>query len=242
MTGKELDKRGTEELEFYMDLLGHDMLNNNQAVLSYLELILSNRDLDPKVRKYAEKAASQIRASAVLIETIKRAVGVMKGGLSTQGPLDLGMALKRTGDDLARLFPDRQLTIRMPEATGTMLVSGNGVVEDILLNMMVNMVQLDPGNRIDIKISADECRHEGVPCFRIRIEDTGAQIPPSLAKDIGTGLDPEDRSKAVKMTGLLFAHMMAEAIKAQIEVEDLSAKGMKEGGAFTIVLRRWEQP
>jgi hypothetical protein len=35
---------------------------------------------------------------------------------------------------------------------------------------------------------------------------------------------------------------MAQAIKAQIEVEDLSAKGMKEGGAFTIVLRRWEQP
>ena len=40
---------GPEEVGVLMDLLSHDMLNNNQAALSYLELIHSSPGADPRI-------------------------------------------------------------------------------------------------------------------------------------------------------------------------------------------------
>ena len=74
MGKKEKPYREEDRLAFYMDILGHDVLNNNQAVMSYLELIIATPGIDRKVKEFAEKAVSHVRTSTILVDNVKRLV------------------------------------------------------------------------------------------------------------------------------------------------------------------------
>ena len=69
-------RRSINEKDFYLDLMSHDLQNFNQAILGYLEMILSSEELDPKVERYAKGALRQVLQTATLIAHLKRVAQV----------------------------------------------------------------------------------------------------------------------------------------------------------------------
>lgn len=225
------------DLTSYIDLLGHDVLNSNQAVLSYLELIISSPGMDPRTKKYAQKAASHIRACAVLIDNVKRMTAARRGDLVTGGGLDLTKAMRVAADKVTQILPDRRVEFRFHPSHDETIVLGGGIVPDVLLNLLINIIQLDQGDDVILKVEVTPVREHGVACWRLAISDERLPLNQALAEGISGEGWTQDRSRIVKMTGLVFAKLMAENIGGSLTLGQCSGG---KGSTYVLMLKGGE--
>ncbi len=238
MTAKQNLGKPQERFAFYMDILGHDILNNNQAVLGYLELILAEPANDRKVRKYAEKAVPHIRTSTLLIENVKKVLQARSMEPAEQGPVELVGPLQNMQKELERFFPDRRVRLAISDGPGETWVAGGKVVEDLIYNVLVDLVKLDGGKNVNITAKFSERQFGGHACWSLRLENPNAELPPIMkGKDIES-VYLQDSSTAVRMAGVLFAKMVTSALGGDFTAEELFGKGERKGAAFTMTLRK----
>jgi len=232
--------KDTEEghFSFYMDLVGHDILNNNQAVLGYLELIMANPATDKTLRKYAERAYSHVRTSTLLVENGKRLLAVRGRDMEPLRPLDVKSALKKAQKELTRFFPDKKVRVRLREMPKEVLVLGNSAAEDLIMSALVSAVRLDPREEVELSVKVVPVEFKGSRCWAVAVEDPGAELPPSIkGKDIKQ-VYLLDSSIAVKLSGLLFTKMVADMLGGDFEARELLGRKDEPGAGLTLTLRR----
>ena len=238
MTPRQADTDIHEKLRFCMDLLSHDIQNNNQAILSYLELIMSTPGTDSRTRRYAEKAASQLRTGAVLLENVRKTVDAIKASGRTMFSVDAISALAEAEAKLITLFPDRQISVNTVKFTEDPIVLGSEITRDLLLNVLVNVVQLDSGEKVSVTIRLENAERLGQSYLRIRIEDRAMMLPPILKGDLSETASTLDPSKTVKLAGLMFASLMTETLGGRLEADESVKGDSSAGSAIQIYLRR----
>ena len=241
MTAKQADSDTQEKLRFCMDLLSHDIQNNNQAILSYLELIMSTPGTDGRTRRYAEKAASQLRTAAVLLENVRKTVDAIKASGRTMFSVDAVSAIAEAEAKLMTLFPDRQISVSTVKSTDDPIVLGSETIRDLLLNILVNVVQLDSGEKVSVSIRLEDSERLGQSYLRIRIEDKAMMLPPVLKRDLSETASTLDPSKTVKLAGLMFASLMTETLGGKFEAEEAVKGDPSAGSVIQIYLRRLER-
>jgi hypothetical protein len=225
-----------------MDLLGHDILNNNQAVLGYLELVLAAPGTDRTSKKFAEKAVSHVRTSTILIENIKRLLATRATDPDSFKSIALQSSVSLSERDLIKFFPDKKLKIRVAPGVERAFVIGNSAAQDLIMNSMVNMVRLDPNYEVNLSIELKEVQLKGKMCWKISLEDPNAELPPALRGRDVESIYLQDSSTAVRLSGVLFAKMIAQRLGGDFEAQELQAKGQKKGAAFIITLRKASGP
>jgi len=230
-----------KQLAFYMDMLGHDILNSNQAVLGYLELILSTPGTDKSVRKYAEKAVSHIRTSTILIENIKRLMAAKEADPNSFKPADLMTAILRSERELRRHFPDKKVRLSISPRIDEAYVLGDVMAENLILNLIVSIVSLDKNEEIELALTLREVDCGGRMCWSMTVEDPNARLPPAIKDSSIDAIYQQDSSTAVKMAGLLFAKMMAVTLGGDFDAHQLG-KTEEEGSAFVLILRKAGKP
>jgi light-regulated signal transduction histidine kinase (bacteriophytochrome) len=225
-------------LAFYMDLVGHDIINSNQAVLGYLELVLANPNCDRTLRGYAEKAFTHVRTSTMLVENIKRLLATSTCDEASLGPTDLRTVLDRSERDLSRFFPDRTIRVQLGRLPDEIRVLGSAAAKDLMMNAMVSAVRLDPKKEVDLRVMAGPCAFGGKDCWTVSIVGPNALLPPSLrGKDIKSAYRL-DSSVAVKLSGLLFSKIIAEILGGDFDAHPLPDAKDDVGAELTITLRR----
>jgi len=231
-----------DRFAFYMDLLGHDILNNNQAVLGYLELLLAAPGTDRTAKKFAEKAVSHVRTSTILIENIKRLLATRATDPDSFRPIALQSSISLSERDLIKFFPDKKLKVRVAPGVERAFVIGNSAAQDLIMNSMVNMVRLDPNDEVRLSIELKEVQLKGKMCWRISLEDPNAELPLALRGRDVESIYLQDSSTAVKLSGVLFAKMIAQRLGGDFEAQELQTKDKKKGAAFVITLRKASGP
>lgn len=225
-----------ERLAFYMDLVSHDMVNDNQAVLSYLELILATPGLDKRTAEYARKAISHVRSSTLRIDNVKTITSARNAKTAKLGAADLHAALKESVDELPQVFPSKTVKVVKTPETRTASVVGGGVVKELLLTVMASVVKLDPGTNVTLNVSVIEDPDYGKRGWTVTIEDPNIKLPPVVENsDIDT-VHTKDSSLAAKVSGMLFAKMAAEALGGDFSIESGDTSG--KGASFVLKLRR----
>lgn len=225
-------------LDFYMDLVGHDILNNNQAVLGYLELILASPSCDKTVRGYAEKAYAHVRTSTHLVENGKRILATRMRDKSAMKPLQVITVLERSEKELSRFFPDKKISVHLVDVPKNARVLGDSDAADLIMNAMVCAVRLDPGDEVELRVGLARSVFRGRDCWAVTIEDRNASLPPSLrTKDIKS-VYLLDSSVAVKLPGLLFSKMIAEMLGGDFDAYELPDAKEGVGAGLTVTLRR----
>lgn len=225
-----------------MDLMGHDVLNNNQAVLGYLELILASEGVDKKVRKYAEKAVSHIRTSTILVDNVKRLLVTRDTDFEKLKPVNLTGTLGRAEQEIIRMFPDKKIKLKLPVNLPAIRIIGNSAAEYLVLNILVSMVRLDPKDIVSLQLKVAEGTIADKMYWRVTVEDPTA-ILPEIAKN--RALEEaygEDRSIAVKMVGMLYCSMMATMLGGDFEARVLDSKSEPGGAVFVTSLVKAGEP
>lgn len=238
MTEKGPESKRQEEFAYFMDLASHDVLNNNQAVLGYLDLILASPGLDQPLRKFAEKAVTQVRISTLLVEDIRSLMTLREPGGSELRPVMLESALARAERELKATFPSKTITLRGVESSRDAAVLGDSRAETLILTALVNAVKMDPSDDVTIDVTAREAKREGGHFWELGFEDRAALLPESVKGEKIDALYLRDSSTAVKLAGLLFADMMAARLGGAFEVSELGQGAEKRGLRFKIFLRK----
>ena len=205
-----------DDLPAYMDLLSHDILNMNQTVLSCIDLITAGEDLGERSRKHALRATSQMRISSQVFESIKTLCLLGRGEEVPVTPVKLEDEARRASRMLSTMLPDRKVTVNMDSSGEEATVEGGVMVYNALLNAFKNMAQLDPSD--ELTIDADIRPTTGGK-WEVRISDQNAGLPESFDPEALRSDSGEERSKVVRVAGLLLSKMMAERLGGSVTVE-----------------------
>jgi hypothetical protein len=231
LTSKDKAAKRGGQFEFYMDLLSHDILNSHQAVLSYLELIIANPNVDKKNKVLAEKAIGHIRGSTLLIENVKKIMGSRGEDFKAMKPVDLD-----------RFYPGKRVKIDHKPWPRGVIVLGGSYVDDLVLNVFVSAVRINQRDDIDLHLAIEEGVFAGEPAWIARVEDPESQLPPFLKAQGVAATYAQDSSLAVKSSGLLSAKMIATNLGGDFDAHAIGREPKKTGAVFIITLRRADKP
>ena len=222
-----------------MDLLSHDILNNNQAVLSYLELVLANPDLDAKARDYSEKAISHVRTSTVLVEHAKNLMAARTANPNSFRPIDLMRSVMLAIKEVPRFFPAKKIRVRVVQGPTDAYVLGDALADDLVLNAFIDMVRTDPGDEVAIDVRIIKSEQGSKMCWSLVLSDPNAVLRPGMKSENLSALLSQDNTKMVKMTGFLFASIASHLLGGEFVAKEL---GTGQGSEFVLTLVKAGKP
>jgi hypothetical protein len=222
-----------------MDLLSHDVLNNNQAVLSYLELVLANPDLDAKARDYAEKAISHVRTSTVLVEHAKNLMAARTADPNSFRPIDLMRSVMLAIKEVPRFFPTKKIRVRVVQGPTDAYVLGDALADDLVLNAFIDMIRTDPGDEVAIDVRIIKSEQGSKMCWSLVLSDPNAVLRPGMKSENLSALLSQDNTKMVKMTGFLFASIASHLLGGEFVAKEL---GTGQGSEFVLTLVKAGKP
>ncbi len=220
---------------YLMDLISHDALNNNQAVLSYLELVLANPGTSPKDKEYAEKALAQLRMATLLLEHARDLMAVRSGKVGSGQPAELTRLAKAAVKELGKFFPGRKIKVRWAKDSPSAIVMGNVLLKDLVFNALVEMARADPGDTVEIDARIVSSERKGRPCWTLLLSDRNAILQPGAKIDDMEYVFSQDISRMVGVSGLMFAKMGAEILGGDFGAKEL---GEGRGAEFALSLAR----
>ncbi len=215
-----------------MDLVSHDLLNDNQAVLSYLELILATPGLDKKTEDYARKALSHVRACTTRIDNVKTIVSARKANESREGPVDLGAAVDDALSELPHDFPDRTVKTSKTQGKEKAEVPGGVLIRELLHTVMANIITLDQGTNVTLDVQLSGAESDGKRSWTVTMEDPNVKLKAVIKDSDMDSVHTKDVSLTTKVSGILFAKMAAEVLDG-----DFSIKQGKKGASFVLTLK-----
>ena len=224
-----------------MDLLSHDILNNNQAVLSYLELVLANPDLDAKARDYSEKAISHVRTSTVLVEHAKNLMAARTANPNSFRPIDLMRSVMLAIKEVPRFFPAKKIRVRVVQGPTDAYVLGDALADDLVLNAFIDMIRTDPGDEVAIDVRIMKSEQGSKMCWSLVLSDPNAVLRPGMKSENLSALLSQDNTKMVKMTGFLFASIASHLLGGEFVAKELGT-GTGQGSEFVLTLVKAGKP
>lgn len=225
MNGKTHDNSFDEEFQAIVDLVSHDVLNINQAVLSAIELMTESSGADDRIERHAKRAESQIRVSTHIFESMKMLCLMQRTGKMPSSELvDLNEAVKEAISDAADMFPDRQVRVELDESGEEAVAAGGIIVHEALTNALMGMIRLDTSEQVSVKVRVSGEAVHGVNHWVVRLTDENVAVPTTLGfKTIGE-VSTDSRTRMCGMAGLIMAKVMAEKLGGAFEAGP-TAKG-----------------
>ena len=214
-----------EGLPVYMDLLSHDILNLNQTVLSYIELMAASPDLDSKSKEHAKRATSQIRISTQIVESMNTLCLLQETEDIPETTSDLGEQVEAATSALEQLMPHRKVRFtRDCEGKAPVVDSGN-LIAQAVLNALMNTVQLDHSDAPEIEVHVGRTSDGSEGSWQVTVRDANMALPPGIDLDDIVSKRDDARSKTVKLAGVLLSKMMVERLGGAFEIESPGDRG-----------------
>lgn len=221
----------SRDLSAYIDLLSHDILNGNQAILSYIDLIMVEQRQDGPSQRHALKAASQVRVMSQLFESIRMLCPLENGEPVPTDSVELSDCLEQASTGLSDMFPDRTVEVDSNQLPTEAAVAGGRVATGAIQNLLMNVVQLDQSDKVVIGLDFSKTERDGRRFWTMKAVSANSKVPPSLKEGEGDDWRPDQRSKIVRVGGFLLARVMAESLGGSFD-----AKDEKDGSSFTLSL------
>lgn len=226
------------QAEMYLDLMGHDINNLNQAGIGYLELALdkmrSTGKLDIRDQLLLDKAMETQINSSKLIDKVRKLRRSKEGEIKNKiiDLCDIIMALKVYYSHI----PDRRVTIEFTPVEGC-YVNANELIEDVFSNLIGNAVKhSSPEEPLEIDIGIKKVTEDNKLFFEIYIEDNGPGIPDELKGRLFIRFQKGDTITSGRGLGLYLVKTLLEDINGSVRVEDRVKGDYGKGSRFVIRL------
>ncbi|MCJ7561810.1 MAG: hypothetical protein MUO84_02225, partial [Thermoplasmata archaeon] len=196
--------------------------------------ILSSPATDDKTKKYAMRAASQIRTSSILVDNMKTLMSIRDVSERKLPDVDLRQVIEQSAVKLRGLFSDRRIKIDSSGIAAGTIVPIGAYADELFDSLLMNIVHLSKNEEISIKVDPQKDVMADMPCWRICIRTSDMNMPTMFVKDLADISSSDDLSKIVRISGIYFAGTMAKALGGRLEMT-VSENG--SGCTFTLILR-----
>lgn len=217
--------------ELYLDLMGHDIRNINQAIMGYIELAQDTLNIPDSDKELLNRPLELVKNSSRLIENVKKLQRVKAGQIPLK-QMDLGEVLDEIVNKHARV-DGRDITINYSKPAGY-IVMANDLLDDIFSNIIGNAIKHSSGPLV-INVSLIKVRVDGREYYQTGIEDTGPGFPDELKKkylhEATCDVDIERRG-----IGLHLVKALVESFGGGTWIEDRVPGTYSQGCRFVVML------
>ena len=220
--------------EFFA-VLGHELRNPLGVISTALHVLVSTDPVDERGAKTRQILARQVALLVRLVDDLLDVTRLATGKIALSlAPVNLGTATQRAVNAVGTGAPDRRIACH---ARADLWIQADETrLEQILTNLLHNAMKFTPADgRIMVAVMG-----EG-PDVILRVEDTGAGIPPALLPRIFDVFVQEQRgldgAGAGLGIGLALVKRLVDLHGGRI---DATSAGPGRGSAFTIRFPRVE--
>jgi signal transduction histidine kinase len=224
-------KKARTRAELYLDLMGHDISNMNQAMMGYLEIAQELLDIKGH-EELIERPLEIIRHSSRLIASVKKLESIQAGKYPIK-TVNLCQALKEVADAYA-IVPERNVKINLALAEGC-YVRANDLLNDVFDNFVDNAIRHSTGPLM-VDISMEPILEDGRKYYMVSVSDNGPGIPDDLKRKIFRFIDPATGSPGRRGLGLYLVRTLVENYEGKVWVEDRIPGDYHKGSRFVVLL------
>lgn len=220
---------------FYLDLMSHDILNFNQAVLSYLEITLNDTTTSEETRHYLLSAIDQIRNSSQLIDDVKKMARLEQVSGDAFDTLSLDAVVRGSIEDLRLMYPERQIDVSVRNDAGPVNVKGTDVLGDVFLNLLANAVRQDQSEKpvVEVIITRPKTPSGMVD---VTVEDRGSGIPDQMKRALAGEKRADNITRKQAGIGLLMVRAAAKRFGGHLIIGDRIRGDHTKGAKLTVRL------
>jgi signal transduction histidine kinase len=214
------------ELELYVDIMGHDITNSIQIALGYLEMLRQPAAVE---KGYATCAINALLKINTLIGSVRK---IRKVRLVTVGPVKVKPAVDAAVHDVRCItdLMDKDVEVRS-DVDPVITVKANALLKDVVYNVLESIVyRIASGGVIQVSAAV-----EGEECTLI-IEDTGPGMEAEARSVFTDAGMMGDRIRRMNM-GLYFVKSALKSYEGAIRVEDRVPGSIEKGDRFSIKLK-----
>jgi PAS domain S-box-containing protein len=231
-------KRAEEELknakaraELYLDLMGHDIINMNQAMMGYLEMAHELLDLKGH-EELIERPLEILKHSSRLIASVKK-LELAQSGKYPLRAVDLSRLIKEVADEYSKV-PDRDVRINYPLIEGRS-VQANDFLKDVFGNLVDNAIRHSEGP-LDVNITVEPVREGGRMYYRVSVADNGPGISDDMKREIFRIVDVATGTPGRRGLGLFMVRTLVRSYGGRAWVEDRVPGDYRKGSRFVVLL------
>ena len=230
---RELSK-AQKEVEFYNDLLSHDIRNYINVASGYLQVLLDERvvTIPGELKNSLDVVLKQMKRVTKLVEDVAVLSRIRRLNRSSLQPLDLDEAICATLEWIRSVDVDRTVNTAYNGHRGQ-YVMGSPVMSTILLNLLDNSVKHNSSTEVRIEIAVEEERHEDRDFWVMRISDNGDGIPDSFKERIFDRYERRSKQSGIGL-GLTLVKTAVEWFGGTIGVRDRVQGDHRQGSVFVI--------
>ncbi len=236
---KEAEKEllaANSQAELYLDLMGHDINNMNQAAMGFLELAIEKLHVTgPECRDgeaLINQAIEDMQNSSMLIDNVRKLRKARSGAFKPR-EIDLTALLHDIKNKLVTAI-DRKVTIKIESQTECKICASE-LIEDVFTHVINNAIKHSTGPlEIDIRLTKEQVN--GTNYCQVSVEDNGPGIPETKKRGL---FDIRQRGKARisgKGLGLYIVKTIVDDFQGQVWVENRVPGDYTKGSRFIILL------
>jgi PAS domain S-box-containing protein len=218
--------------ELYVDLMGHDINNMNQVGMGYLEMAMDIVGQDHNIDFMLLKSLEMLNNSSKLIDNVRKLQRVRAGEMKPD-PIDLCSVISLVVSEY-QFVPNRNIIINFSPDPGKWVMA-NDLLKDVFSNLIGNSIKHSSGP-IWIDIFLSEINVDGIPFYRISVEDNGPGVPDMLKEKIFDRLQRGKTKLGGSGIGLYLVKALVEDYGGSVHVEDRIAGDKSQGTRFIVML------
>jgi|GEM_PF-2102039 len=236
----EMEKDHAEEeknrSDFYVDVMGHDINNLNQATYGYLELLQADKTLTEEQRRLVDNAINPLLGSSSIIGNVRKVQEITSGKQSLE-KLDINSLISQCIKEVHKPS-DKKVVINYSPKEGR-FVNAIPLLKDVFCNLIDNSIKYS-GPEVAIDIIVDESFSEGKKFHVIFISDNGNGIPDSIKQKIFRRLQRGTTKAHGRGLGLFIVKTLVERVGGSVTVEDRVPGDYTKGSKFIVKLPVFE--
>jgi len=219
------------QADLYIDLMGHDIRNMNQASMGFLEMAISHPH-DAQEKELMNKALDAINNSSRIIDNVRKLQRVQLHELKYE-PVEVCKVLSEVRSAHVEM-QIKPVTINMTPGCKC-FVNANALLQDVFLNLVTNSIKHSTGPvTIDI-IVLDMYEGDRHYC-KVVVQDNGPGIPDELKRKLFARHQHGPTKAQGSGLGLYLAKILVEDFGGRIWVEDRVPGDYTKGARFVVVL------
>ncbi len=229
-----LDERNRSEL--YLDLLSHDISNQNQGVMAYLELALDDIGFSIHSREYIQKSLVQAISMANLVKNVNNLAAIEEGRFVLE-PVDVKQLLDQAIPKVRSFSPGRKIDVIYSMDDGEVKVMGNDLLEDVFQNLLGNAVKFDKNQ--DVRVDIGHSLSEDGMYWKLEFKDNGVGVSDNIKEKIFGRLDRGDKTVHGSGLGLaIIKRIVVDMCEGKVWVEDKVEGDRSRGANFIVEIPR----
>jgi signal transduction histidine kinase len=217
--------------ELYLDLMGHDISNMNQAMMGYLEMAQELLDVKGH-EELIERPLEIIRHSSRLIASVKK-LELIQAGKYPIKSVNMCQMLKEVVEAYA-VVPGRDVNIRLALAEGCRVMA-NDLLKDVFDNLVDNAIRHSAGP-LTVDVTTEPVTEDGRKYYLVSVSDNGPGIPDGLKRKIFRFIDVATGSPGRRGLGLYMVKTLVESYRGRVWVEDRVPGDHRQGSRFVVLL------